>query len=155
MEISVANIEDAEIILNLQKLSYQSEAAIYQNHKIPPLTQTIEGINEEFKVQTFLKAIDQNCNIIGSVRAYFDGESCFVGRLIVLPEWQGKGVGTKLMNSIELHFSGAQRYELYTGTKSVKNIHLYKKLGYKPFKEQVVNKFLSLIYLEKRQIPAA
>ena len=149
MEISVANIADAETILALQKLAYQSEAEIYQNHKIPPLQQTIKEIIKEFGVQTFFKAIDKKCRITGSVRAYLDDKSCFIGRLIVHPEWQGKGVGTQLMNSIEFYFSQAQRYELFTGTKSMKNIQFYKKLGYKPFKEQVINKSFSLLYLEK------
>ncbi|MBU8911151.1 MAG: GNAT family N-acetyltransferase [Desulfobacterales bacterium] len=79
-----------------------------------------------------------------------DGNSCFIGRLIVHPESQRKGIGTKLMNAVETHFSDVQRYELFTGTKSIGNIRFYKRLRYKPIKEQVVNKFLSLIYMEKR-----
>ena len=153
MNIIVANIEDSEKILGLQKLAYQSEAEIYQDYSIPPLMQTIEEIKREFGVQTFLKASDEKDDIIGSVRAYSDNDSCFIGRVIVHPEWQGKGIETKLMNSIEEHFSDAQRYELFTGTKSVGNIRFYKRLGYKPFKEQAVNEFLSLIYLEKSGIP--
>ncbi len=152
MDIIIANIENAEQILSLQKLAYQSEAAIYQDFSIPPLRQTIEEIKREFGTQTFLKAIDEEGDIIGSVRAYSDSDSCFIGRLIVHPEWQGKGVGTKLMNAIEDHFFVAQRYELFTGTKSVGNIRLYKRLEYKPFKKQVVNEFLSLIYMEKSGI---
>lgn len=152
MNIVVANIEDSEKILSLQKLAYQSEAEIYQDYNIPPLMQTIEEIKREFGVQTFLKASDEKGDIIGSVRAYSKNDSCYIGRLIVHPEWQGKGIGTKLMSAIEEHFSGVQRYELFTGTKSVGNIRFYKRLGYKPFKEQAVNKSLSLIYLEKSEI---
>lgn len=150
MEITLANIEDAEQILSLQKLAYQSEAEIYQNYSIPPLTQAIEEINEEFKSQIFLKAI-YGKEIIGSVRAYSDKGSCFIGRLIVLPEWQRKGVGTKLMNAIEAYFSDVQRYELFTGIKSIGNINLYKRLGYNPFKEQAINESVSLIYMEKKE----
>lgn len=104
MEITLANIEDAAQILSLQKLAYQSEAAIYQDYSIPPLTQTIEEIKGEFDNQLFLKAVYEK-DIIGSVRAYSDGYSCFVGRLIVHPKWQGKGVGTKLMKTIETYFT--------------------------------------------------
>ena len=150
MEINTANIEDAEQILNLQKLAYQSEAAIYQDFGIPPLTQTIEDIRGEFEDHTFLKAIGGK-SIIGSVRAFSDNGSCFIGRLIVHPEWQGKGIGTKLMNEIEVHFSTVQRYELFTGTKSKANMDLYRKLGYRPFKEEIVNESHSLVFLEKRR----
>lgn len=149
MEIILAAIEDLEPILYLQKLAYKSEAKIYEDYSIPPMTQRFEEIRNEFTSHVFLKAVCEN-NIIGSVRANLDDISCFIGRLIVHPEFQGKGIGTKLMNAVENHFSDAQRYELFTGTKSIKNICLYKRLGYKPFKELVVNKSLTLIYMEKQ-----
>lgn len=148
MKITLANIEDAAQILSIQKLAYQSEAAIYQDYGIPPLTQTIEEIKREFDNQLFLKAV-YGTDIIGSVRAYSDSYSCFVGRLVVHPKWHRKGVGTKLMKAIETYFTNVQRYELFTGIKSEANIRLYKRLGYKPFKEQVVNESVSLIYMEK------
>ncbi len=81
METFIAAIEDAEQILRLQKMAYQSEAKIYHNYNIPPLTQTIAEIKEEFETQTFFKTVVEN-NIIGSVRAYSDETSCFIGRLI-------------------------------------------------------------------------
>jgi hypothetical protein len=41
MMITQAAAADAAEILALQKLAYQSEAAIYQDYSIPPLTQTL------------------------------------------------------------------------------------------------------------------
>lgn len=152
MELSLADVEDAERILILQELAYQSEAEIYQDYNIPPLTQTIEEIKKEFHSQTFLKVFVGK-NIIGSVRAHSDGNSCFIGRLIVHPASQGKGIGTKLMNAIESHFPDVKRYELFTGTKSIANIRLYNRLGYKSFKELVVNESLSLVFMEKMGNP--
>lgn len=54
------------------------------------------------------------------------------------------------MNSIENYFMGCERYELFTGQKSVKNLYLYKKLGYKVFKEEKISEKLALVYLEKK-----
>ncbi|MDM8535657.1 GNAT family N-acetyltransferase [Desulfobacterales bacterium HSG17] len=149
MKIIEADIEDAQKILELQKLAYKQEAEIYQDFNIPPLLQTLEEIKKEIGQQIFLKTIDGNKIIIGSVRAYSDNDSCFIGRLIVHPKWQRQGIGTKLMHNIEACFPNIQRCELFTGTKSTQNIKLYKRLGYKPFKELVVNKSLSLVYMEK------
>jgi 2-aminoadipate transaminase len=42
MRIDRATVEDAKEILDLQKLAYQSEAEIYNDYTIPPLTQTLE-----------------------------------------------------------------------------------------------------------------
>jgi hypothetical protein len=48
MHIEPATIQDADAILALQKLAYQSEAAIYADYTIPPLTQTLEELKAEF-----------------------------------------------------------------------------------------------------------
>jgi len=100
MQIKRARVEDAEAILNLQKLAYLSEAEIYNNKSIPPHTQTFEEITTEFDTQIFLKATLEG-KIVGSVRAYMAEGVCHIGRLVVHPDVQNKGVGTRLMNEIE------------------------------------------------------
>ena len=39
--------------------------------------------------------------------------------------------------------------ELFTSTKSISNIRLYERLGYKIFKEEAVYEELQFVYLEK------
>ena len=151
MKISLATIKNAREILALQKLAYQSEAEICQDWCIPPLTQTIDEIEMEFTDHIFYKAVNAK-KIIGSVRAIAHDNTCFIGRLIVHPELQGKGIGSKLMDTIEKHFSDLRRYELFTGNKSIGNIRFYKRLGYTPFKEEKVNDYLSFIYFNKENI---
>ena len=51
---------------------------------------------------------------------------------------------------IEAVFSKADRFELFTGHKSDRNLHLYQKLGYCTFRKKIVNEKLTLVYLEKR-----
>jgi len=149
MIIKRTQISDMEEILQLQKLAYQSEAEIYNDFSIPPLVQTLEEINEEFKNHIFLKAI-KNQEIIGSVRAVqINKETCYIGRLIVHPDFQNQCIGTKLMNEIEDVFKECRRFELITGYKSYKNIELYEKLGYKIFKTEKLTEKLNLVYLEK------
>ena len=87
MEISPAAIEDAEEILALQRLAYQSEASIYDDFTIPPLTETLEGLKARFGDRRFLKAVE-NGRIVGSVRAFQDKARCHVERLIVHPEYR-------------------------------------------------------------------
>jgi GNAT superfamily N-acetyltransferase len=150
MIIVQAEIGDAKEILDLQKIAYQSEAELYKNYTIPPLTQTLEEIRTDFEKQTFFKALIEG-KIIGSVRAFMEEESCFIGRLIVHPDFQNRGVGTKLMNAIENYFSKTKRFELFTGHRSEKNISFYQKSGYQTFRTQPINRDLSLLYMEKLQ----
>ena len=152
MIIKKAEFLDMKEILLLQKLAYKSEAKLYNDFNIPPLLQTLKEIEEEYKSHVFLKAVE-NKKIIGSVRALLiDFKTCYIGRLNVHPDFQNHGVGTKLMKEIESIFKECERFELITGHKSLKNIKLYEKLGYKIFKTEKLTDNLSLVYLEKINI---
>jgi ribosomal protein S18 acetylase RimI-like enzyme len=148
MKISQATIEDAQEILSLQKLAYQIEADRYNDCNISPLTQTLEEIKAHFKNHIFLKAVSHG-KIMGTVRAYEENETCYIGRLAVHPEMQNRGIGTALMQKIEKYYK-PKRFELFVGSKSDNNIHLYKKLGYHIFKTakyEIGN--IEILYMEK------
>lgn len=148
MIIEKANIEDAETILKLQKIAFENQAMIYNDFCMPPLTQTLEDISSEFDQRIFLKAV-QDEGIVGSVRGNVkDGRAC-IGRLVVHPEYQNQGIGKELMRKIEACFPEAERFELFTGHKSEKNIGLYQRLGYKIFKEEELREDYKIVYLEK------
>jgi len=150
VEIIKAEISDAKQVLELQKIAYLSEAEIYNNYSIPPLIQKIEEIIEDFSNQVVLKA-EVAYRIIGSVRAYRENDTCFIGKLIVHPDFQNQGIGSKLLNEIEQIFSNGHRFELFTGYKSEKNLYLYRKYGYKIFKTEFLTDKLTLVYLEKER----
>ena len=148
MIIALAEKEDLGQILELQKLAFRSQAEIYNDFSIPHLIQTLEEIGQDFLTQTYLKAVI-NKKIIGSVRGYESNNTCYIGRLIIHPDFQNQGYGTKLMAKIESIFKNVERYEIFTGYKDVKNLYLYQKLGYKKFKLEKVNENLFFEYLEK------
>ena len=56
-EITRATLEDAEAILALQKLAYQCEAQLYNDCSLPPLTETLAALRQEFGRSVFLKAV--------------------------------------------------------------------------------------------------
>lgn len=148
IKITQAALDDAPEILALQKLAYQGEAQIYNDWSIPPLLQDIEEIRNEFKTHMFLKAVN-GTSIIGSVRTRIMGNTCHIGRLIVHPDWQNRGIGTRLMLEIEKLYPDVSRFELFTGSESVKNLYLYRKLGYRDLRRESLSSQVELIYLEK------
>jgi ribosomal protein S18 acetylase RimI-like enzyme len=149
LRILKAELADAKEILRLQKIAYQSEAEIYNDFSISPLTQTLEGIEADFKNQVFFKAVFEN-RIIGSVRAFSKEGTCFIGRLIVHPDFQRQGIGMLLVNEVERSFRESKRFELFTGHKSERNIRFYEKLGYQLFRTETVTQDLNLLFMEKR-----
>ena len=148
MIISKAGKKDLKAILDLQYTAYQSEAALLNNFDIPPLKQMLAEVELEFENGVFLKAADASGMLIGSVRAHNELGTTYVSKLIVHPDRQGKGVGTKLLAAIE-QACPARRYELYTSKKSIKNILLYEYLGYERFKEEEVAEGLTFVFMEK------
>jgi ribosomal protein S18 acetylase RimI-like enzyme len=147
MDIIEASISDAQEILSLQKLCYLSEAEIYNDYKIPPLTQSLEEIKNEFENYKFFKVIDGS-RIVGSVRAAVNGDICTIYKLIVHPEYQNKGIGSSLINKVEESFEN-KRFEIFTGHKSEKNIYLYQKMGYMIFKKEKLTDDIDMVYLAK------
>jgi ribosomal protein S18 acetylase RimI-like enzyme len=143
-----ASFEDATEILALQKIAYEKEATLYDDWNIPPLTQSLSEIQKEFKESIVIKAI-VGAKIIGSVRASLDSDLCKIGRLIVHPEYQRKGIGSLLMKTIERQFPNAKRFELFTGTKSIDNIRLYRKLGYVECRQQDLSPKVRVVFMEK------
>ena len=112
------------------------------------MRQTLADLQKDFESKTFLKAL-VNGKIIGSVRASADGKDCYVSRLIVHPYFQNRGIGTKLVHSIEGRFPDARRYEAFTGHLSRRNLDLYRKLGYQPFKTEKFTDSIQWVYMEK------
>lgn len=148
MIIEPAQLDDAREILALQRLAYRSEAELHNDFSIPPLTQTLQETITEFEQQLVLKAVIDS-RIIGSVRACVKQGTCYIGKLIVHPDHQNQSIGTRLMHEIEGRFKNTQRFELFTGRKSARNLYLYRKLGYTEFKRQVISERLTLVFLEK------
>ncbi|NLX97113.1 MAG: GNAT family N-acetyltransferase [Rhodopirellula sp.] len=148
MIIGPATLDDSRSILTLQHLAYRSEAAIYDDYTLPPLLETLEDLIARFQNRRFLKAIDGD-RLVGSVRAIQEGETCFVERLIVHPDYRRRGIGTDLLNRIETLFPTAGRFELFTGHKSEGNIRLYERLGYRAFRQNRANEKVTLVYMEK------
>jgi ribosomal protein S18 acetylase RimI-like enzyme len=148
VKIEKAEREDLNKILELQYLAYQSEAALFGTNDIPPLRQTLNEVVEEYNVGTILKMVDENGIIIGSVRAKENNDTVYIGKLMVHPDYRGNGFGTKLLSEIE-HLFPNKRYELFTSTRSVDNIRLYQKSGYKIFSERIENDELTFVYMEK------
>jgi GNAT superfamily N-acetyltransferase len=104
----------------------------------------------EFEAKVFLKAVCAD-KIVGSVRATLDSGTCQVGRLIVHPDYQGKGIGTLLMDRIETAFPYAERFELFTGIKSINNIQLYQRLGYREYRQEDLSPNVRSVFMEKRR----
>ncbi len=150
--IERAVFEDLEEILRVQKAAFYPVALAERNDRIPPLMQTQEEIEDEFTRRTFLKYVHDG-KIIGSVRAHLDeNRVCQIGKLVVLPEHQGKGIGTALMEAIEQEFEDCLAYELFTGAMHVHTVAFYHRLGYQTVSKRDFGG-VSMEFMKKERVP--
>jgi ribosomal protein S18 acetylase RimI-like enzyme len=69
----------------------------------------------------------------------------------VHPDFQGQGLGTRLMRAIERESGDSRKLELFTGHRSAGNIRLYERLGYVRSREQVLSPAVTLVFMEKNR----
>ncbi|MDQ1039876.1 ribosomal protein S18 acetylase RimI-like enzyme [Streptomyces sp. V3I8] len=151
--ISAATERDAEQILKLQFLCYQSEAALYGDYSIEPLTQPLDSLKAELAGGTVLVA-RLGDEVVASVRGAVDADgTARIDKLIVHPRMQRHGLGGRLLDAIEARLTadaGAKSFRLFTGHRSERNLRLYRKHGYEPVGTERVDERLSLVTLAKR-----
>jgi predicted N-acetyltransferase YhbS len=147
LSIRRADPADAGEVLTVQRAAFVTEAQLHDDPHMTPLTQSLDQLRAVIATDTVLVAVD-GTRIVGSVRARLDGgDAWFIGRLVVAPDRQGAGIGTALLAAIEgLAPAEATVFSVETGPKSVQNVRLYERHGYR----QVPNDSI-LIRLTKDQ----
>lgn len=140
---------DYPALLDLQKLCYRREADLYDDDRIPPMTQTLAELDRVLAVGTGIIGLYRDGELIGSVRGRLDHDTVHIGRLIVDPRYQGKGYGRKLLTAMEAFFAEARQAELFTGTRSLSNVRFYTGCGYEIFKTGRLEEGITLVYFRK------
>lgn len=75
-----------------------------------------------------------------------------VGRLVVAPDLQGHGIGTRLLLAAE-QATALPRATLFTGARSTANLRLYRRHGYVESHREQVHPGLKLVHLVKELRP--
>lgn len=148
MRVVHAFVEDLPEILALQRLAFRSEADLLGCDTIPPLVQSLPDLVREFEAGMVLKAVSDEGVLAGSVRGCLDGDTLRIGKLMVHPDFQGRGLGRRLLTTMEEECP-SERCELFTSVVSARNLELYGSMGYEPFRETELMPGVRLVYLAK------
>ena len=148
IEIARASAADAAALHELQRHAYRSEAELYDDWTIPPLVEPLAATERALVEMHVLKAM-QRGRIVGAVRGRIEGDTCHVGRLMVHPDFQARGTGSQLMWALECALPQVQRFELFTGERSARNLRLYARLGYRCCRTVALSPRVTLVYLGK------
>jgi GNAT superfamily N-acetyltransferase len=146
---------DAGALLTLQRAAYVTEAQMYGDPFISPLVESLEQLRRVLDGDAVVLKAVLDGRLVGAVRAQFGDRSCLIGRVVVAPDLQGRGIGGTLMRALEERVAGrADACVLFTGHLSDGNLRLYRRLGYAETHRERVADHLTFVHMRKALVPA-
>ncbi|MDP7979566.1 GNAT family N-acetyltransferase [Bacillus sp. WLY-B-L8] len=138
IRIEKASIIDAEALTEISKKTFNEEAKkwlpdqenIIDYNIQPSGYASIEMTKYMIKELHSFKII-YNETIVGGIIVTISGQSFGrIDRIFVDPNYQGKGIGSKVITLIEKEFLNVRTWDLETSSKQINNHFFYEKMGY-------------------------
>ena len=135
-EVVPATPGDAGELLTLQRACWVQEALANESlTDIPALHESLEDVLGWLGTWSTW-VVRSEGRLVGAVRGRLEdgpgGPVWDIGRIMVVPDLQGRGLGRALLAHIEaVAAPEAVGYLLFTGARSTDNISMYKKAGYR------------------------
>jgi tRNA (guanine37-N1)-methyltransferase len=131
-EIVPARPGDAGELLTLQRACWLQEALANDSlTDIPAIHESLEEVRHWMTTWSTW-VVRSEGRLVGAVRGRLEGTAWDIGRIMVAPDLQGRGLGRMLLEHIQaVAAPEATSYVLFTGARSVDNIRMYKKAGFR------------------------
>jgi tRNA (guanine37-N1)-methyltransferase len=131
LELKRATLGDAAELLTLQRACWVQEAQANDTLDIPALHESLADVEADLGRWDTWVARSAG-RLVGSARGRLDGDVWHIGRLMVAPDLQGRGIGRQLLAHIErVAPPETASYSLLTGSRSESNLRRYRRAGYR------------------------
>ena len=137
--IEKASSTDADKLTEIMKRTFDEEAKKWlpnQDDVIdyniqPPGYSSLEMTTYMIRELEYYKVLQDN-EIIGGIIITISGKSFGrIDRIFVDPTYQGKGIGSRVINLVEEEFPNVRIWDLETSSKQINNHYFYEKMGYR------------------------
>lgn len=131
VELRAAVPGDAGEVFTLQRACWVQEQQANPGVAIAALSEDLADVERWLAADTVL-VLRSAGRLVGAVRARSVDDTWDIGRLMVAPDLQGRGLGRRLLAAIEARApEGTTGFELFTGAGSARNQRMYRKAGYR------------------------
>ena len=135
-EVGPAVPGDAAELYTLQLACWVPEALANQTLDVPPFAESLADLRA-WLPQWRTTVIRSHGRLVGAVRGRQEGETWQIGRLMVVADLRGRGLGRWLLAHVEGQAPPeTRRFELVTGAASEANLRRYRRAGYRPVRGQ-------------------
>lgn len=150
VQIDLVSDVHAGELLTVRRAAFVTEAQLYGDPNIPSLTQTLPELLEDLQRSDVVTiGAWEGPRMVGSVRVGLEGDRALLGRLAVVPDRQGAGIGTKLLFAVLEYLPDATKEVwIFTGQDSKHNLAMYDKHGFEHQYDQNAGD-LTYAYLRK------
>jgi tRNA (guanine37-N1)-methyltransferase len=122
---------DAAELLILQRACWVQEAIANQSLEIPALQESLADV-QAWLGEWDTYVVRSAGRLVAAVRGRLEAATWDIGRIMVAPDLQGRGLGRLLLEHIQaVAPAEATSYSLFTGSGSVRNQRIYKRAGFR------------------------
>lgn len=140
---------DAGELLTLQRAAYVTEARAHGDLDLPPLLETLDQLLTVLRDPDCLAWGIRQSGRLAGVRVLVRDDVGEIGRLVVAPDQQRRGLGRSMMLAIEEFLPPpVTTLRLFTGEFSTGPLALYASLGYRETRRTPVGSD-ELVHFEK------
>ena len=130
-EIRLAVSSDAGELLTLQLACWVQEQQNNPDVRIPALHESLADVQAWMGEWTTL-VLRAGGRLVGAARGRQEGDQWDIGRVMVAPDLQGRGIGRLLLQQVQdTAPSDVTGFVLFTGAASRRNIRIYEKAGFR------------------------
>ncbi|PYE55385.1 GNAT family N-acetyltransferase [Deinococcus yavapaiensis] len=144
--LDITRADVAARVLDLQRQSYEVEAALIGRRDLPPLHETLEDLRA--CGETFFGVFERE-QLAGAVSYKRLGDTVDVHRVMVRPAYFRRGVARTLVTFVETCEEDARRFVVSTGSLNAPAKRLYAHLGFREMGEREVAPGLTITEFEK------
>jgi GNAT superfamily N-acetyltransferase len=145
VNLDVAMRGPAQEVIALQRLAYQSEAALIGDVMLPPLCETPEALMSSGETAIGCRI---SASLVGVISYEDDGTALRICRLMVLQPWRRKGMASLLLEQV-LSRKTPREVVVETALLNYPGVRLYQKLGFQELAQRRTADGLELILFHK------